>query len=121
MSSGLLVSRLRELLVGAGRDCHPLHYGEYARRLGLAPDYRPHLQLIIRALKEIMREDHRRGRPYASVAAVRLDDNLPGWGFAELAWELGRFSRAVSYQDFVAAEWERFRTSCRTGPALQAA
>jgi hypothetical protein len=75
----------------------------------------------VRALKDIMREDHRLGRPYASVAAVSLADNMPGWGFAELAWELGRFAPNDDYGPYVNAEWERFRASCLSQPALQVA
>jgi hypothetical protein len=114
-------SRLRGLLVAAARDGNPRAYSEYAAAMGLNPRYLPHLWRVIRALKDIMCDDHRRGRPYASVAAVSRADNLPGSGFAELARKQGRYSWVARYEDFVAAEWARFRVFCCPGPVPQVA
>lgn len=106
------VNRVRLQLTGAALAGSPRAYSDYAAALGLDPSYRPHLWLVVRALKDIMREDHRQGRRYASVAAVGLASNVPGWGFADLAWELGCFSPNDDYQAFVTAEWERFHSFC---------
>jgi hypothetical protein len=119
-----LTSRLRALLIVAGRAGRPLAYSEYAALLGLNPRSWPHLQRVIRALKSIMLQDHRCGRPYAAVAAVSLGGDtagLPGKGFARLARQLGRFSPHEDYRAFVVAEWQRFRAHCLALPALQIA
>jgi hypothetical protein len=121
MSFAPFVARLRRLLVAAAREGSPRAYSEYAALLGLDRSHLPHLRLVVGALKDIMREDHRRGRPYAAVAAVSLASNVPGWGFAELAWELGRFSPNDDYRAFVTAEWGRFRAFCLSQPAPQVA
>jgi hypothetical protein len=116
MFSGTFINRVRILLTGAALAGSPRAYSEYAAALGLDPSYMPHLRRLVQALKDIMREDHHHGRPYASVAAVSLASNVPGFGFAELAWELGRFSPNDDYQAFVTAEWERFRAYCLPQP-----
>jgi hypothetical protein len=119
-----LTSQLRALLIAAGHLGRPLAYSEYAALLGLNPRSWPHLQRVIRALKSIMQQDHRCGRPYASVAAVSLTGDtagLPGKGFGKLARKLGRFSPHEDYRAFVAAEWQRFRAHCLALPALKIA
>jgi hypothetical protein len=121
MSAVSFVTRVRRLLVGAALDGNPRAYSDYAAALGLDPTHLPHLRLLVRALKDIMRDDHRCHRPYASVAAVSLASGVPGWGFADLAWELGRFSPSDDYRTFVTAEWDRFRAFCGTPQPLQVA
>jgi hypothetical protein len=112
MFTASFINRVRLQLTGSALAGCPRAYSDYAAAMGLDPSYLPHLRLVVRALKDIMREDHRQGRPYASVAAVSLASNVPGWGLAELAWELGRFSPHEDYRAFVTAEWQRFRACC---------
>jgi len=124
MNNVPFVTRVRNLLIAAAREGRPRGYSEYASALGLNPRAWSHLQRVIRALKDIMLQDHRCGRPFFSVAAVSRSGRLavlPGKGFALLAWQLGRFIPGEDYRAFVSREWDRFRAHCLSSPENQVA
>jgi len=98
-------SLVRQECLRAARVGHRLAYSEMTGRVGLDPTSRGHQKVVIDALKANMRDDHANGRPYSCVAVERLDTELPGWKFVELAWELGRF-QGNDHEGFIEAEWD---------------
>jgi hypothetical protein len=110
-------ARVRQQLVEAAWEGAPRSYGRIADNLGLDRRQRSDLQRVVRALNQIMWQDHQRGLPCAAVAAVNARTRLPGQGFRQAASELlGRFSPGDDYRAFVAAEWQRFRAHCVARP-----
>jgi len=59
-----------------------------------------------------MTEDVKAGRPFASVAVVQGGGNgIPGPGFFQAAWELGRFLSGDEHE-FANGEWQAFYELC---------
>lgn len=104
---------VRQHCLDAARVGEPTGYAELAQRLGLDGRSRGHVRRVVDALRRTMRDDHRLGRPYACVAVMNERDALPGSGFAELAWELGRLGPQEDYPTFVRTEWERLQAWAR--------
>lgn len=105
--------RVRQQCVVARDEGQRCSYGDIAASLGLDRSYRPHLQLVIGALKRNLLVDHRLRKPLSSVAAVRNDTDLPGWGFLEQAWELSIY-QGGDPEKFIEQQWDRFLQEGRT-------
>lgn len=113
MSLNRFERAVRDRCLIAGAAGEQASYGEVAESVGLTRNDRHHLRLMERALKAILRDDHRNGRPLACVATVRADSRLPGWGFADMCFELGHFTGG-DYRAFVEREWQKLRHYCTT-------
>ena len=107
-----LAGRARPLCEEAAARGERLSYGEIARSLGLE-SYESHRERINAALTLNMKEDAEAGRPFASVAVVQGGGNgIPGEGFYEAAWALGRFGDGDDARDFVEREWLALCQAC---------
>ena len=86
------MSTVYQRLIEVARGKSVINYSDAGQLVGLDMDNEVSRIRIAQILDDINNYEGQHGRPMLSAVVIRKDINMPGSGFFDCAWELGRYS-----------------------------